>query len=568
MRRKLIFALAPLVLACSARPKVAATPEPPGATSTSNTPSGRPDLGDRVGSANFPTSCSPSEKGEMDRAVALLHSFFYDEARRRFQAIAERDSKCAMAQWGVAMTYWHPIWAAPRPDELEAGLAAVKKARSIEPVSPRERAYIEAIEAFYVAPTGSAEPASQSCHGVVVSDHMKGALAYEGKMQSVVAQFPGDIEAKAFYALALLATHPPTDATLAKPAKAARILEELFPANPDHPGIAHYLIHSYDYPPVAEKGLPAARSYARMAPWVPHALHMPSHIFTRLGMWEDSAASNLAAAEAARKYEARFHPGAHAAEELHALDYMVYAYLQSGQDAKAKSIVDYVATIDKTNPPVDLVAGSPFATIPARYALERRKWAEAAALKPTKLATNLPFIEAHVAYANAIGSARSNDPAGVKAGILRLKELRDAIHDPKYQYFVKQVDVQRAAAEAWLLRVTGDKKAAIAAMRSAADTEDALGKHPSTPGAVLPIREQLADLLYEEGDAAESLAEYERALRTTPNRLLALSGAAHAADRAHDATRAQSYFEKIAAIRGTGDGRNEIAEARARVKKQ
>jgi len=498
----------------------------------------------------------------MNRAVALLHSFFYDEARRRFRGISESDPACAMAHWGVAMTYWHPIWQAPRPDELEAGLAAVRKARKLDLGDPRERAYVEAIEAFYAAPAASVEPASQSCHGVVASDHKKGALAYEEAMQKLVERFPDDAEAKVFYALALLATHPPTDSTLARPMRAARILEDLSPTHPDHPGIAHYLIHSYDYPSTAERGLPAARAYAKMAPWVPHALHMPSHIFTRLGMWGDSVASNLAAAEAARKYEVRFHPGAHAAEEVHALDYLTYAYLQTGEDAKAKLILDYIATIDRTNPGVDLVAGYPFGTIPARYALERRKWAEAAALATPKLAETLPFVEANVVYARAIGNARSSNTKGVRAAIERLRTLRDAIRDPKYQFFVRQIDVQLATSEAWLLHVSGEKEAR-AAMRAAADAEDALGKHPVTPGSVLPVREQLGDLLLEQGDAAGALAEYQRSLAAAPNRLLGLYGAARAADRALDARAARSYFEKVVAVAGAGTAREEVAEARA-----
>jgi hypothetical protein len=480
------------------------------------------ELGDRVGTTYFPTSCAPATQVEMDRAVALLHSFFYDEARRRFRLVAERDPSCAMAQWGVAMTLWHPIWQAPRADEMADGITALRMARAATPGTPRERAYIDALEGFYLAPAGGDEPASQSCHGVVSSDHVKGAKAYEARMADLVAQYPDDLEAKVFHALALLAVHPPTDVTLEKPRLAARTLEALFPAHPDHPGIAHYLIHAYDYPSLAEKGLPAARAYARMAPWVPHALHMPSHIFTRLGMWEDSVRANLAAASAARKYEAQFHPGAHAAEEVHALDYVAYAYLQTAEDAKAGEIVAYLATIDRTSPELDLVAGYPFATIPARYALERRSWKEAAALWPSRLAKSLPFIEANVVYARAIGAARSGDTEGARAAVERLGALRDAITEVKFAFFVKQVELQRRAGEAWLLHAEHRESEALLAMRAAADLEEAIGKHPVTPGAILPVREQLGDLLFEQGQASASLAEHERSLATSPNRFAGL----------------------------------------------
>jgi len=521
------------------------------------------ELGDRVGTTHFATSCSPAVQPEMDRAVALLHSFFYDEARRRFRLIAAREPTCAMAQWGVAMTLWHPIWQAPRPDEVAEGVAALDLAHAAAPKTPRERAYVAALDAFYFAPAGSNEPASQSCHGVVSSDHVKGAQAYEQKMAALVAQYPDDVEAKVFHALALLAVHPPTDATLAKPRLAAQTLEGLFPGHPDHPGIAHYLIHAYDYPPLAERGLPAARAYAKMAPWVPHALHMPSHIFTRLGMWNDAIAANLAAAAAARKYEAQFHPGAHAAEELHALDYVAYAYLQTAQDAKAGEIVAYLGTIDRTNPAVDLVAGYPFATIPARYALERRNWKEAAALTPTGLAKNLPFIEANVVYARAIGAARSGDKETARAAVERLGVLRDAIKEAKFAFFVKQVELQRRAGEAWLLHAERKEPEALAAMRAAAELEDEIGKHPVTPGAVVPVREQLGDLLLEQGQAAAALVEHERSLAASPNRFAGLHGAARAADLAGNRAKARGYYEKLVALAAGGEPRPEVAEARA-----
>jgi hypothetical protein len=467
------------------------------------------------------------------------------------------------------MTYWHPLWQAPRPDEFEAGLAASRRARSLGSKTARERAYIDALAAFYDAPIQASDAAiqtaTQTCHGVVTGDHKKGALAYEGKMAELTRSFPDDVEGRVFYALALLATASPTDTTYAHPLASARILEGLYPTHHDHPGIAHYLIHSYDYPPLAERGLPAARAYAQMAPWVPHALHMPSHIFTRLGMWQDSITSNLAAAAAARRYEERFHPGAHAAEELHALDYLTYAYLQAGEDDKAREIVGEVAKIERTYPSVDLVASYPFGAIPARFVLERRSWAEAAELTVPPLAKNLPFAEANVELARALGAAHLKDTSKARAAVDRIAALRDAIQDPKYSYFVKHVGVQHAAAEAWALQAEGKREAAAKELHDAADAEDALGKHPVTPGSVVPIRELYAELLLEQGDAASALREFERSLVSAPNRLAGLCGAARAADRARDVDKAHAYYARIVAS-AKGSARACVVDAQARLR--
>ena len=527
------------------------------------TTSASKELGENVGTTHFATSCAPTVQAEMDRSVALLHSFFYDEARRRFGLVAEQDPSCAMAQWGIAMTYWHPLWQAPRPDDMTVGNAAIQRARAAAPKTPREQMYIDALEGFYVAPTGSDEPASQSCHGVVSSDHVKGAQIYEARMAALAAQFPDDVEAQVFHALALLAVHSPMDRTLAKPRMAAAVLEPLFARYPDHPGIVHYLIHAYDYPELAERGLPAARAYAHMAPWVPHALHMPSHIFTRLGMWNESVASNLAAASAAKKYELQYHPGAHAAEELHALDYVTYGYLQTGQDEKAREIVAYLGTIERTNPEKDLVSGYPFATIPARYALERRSWKEAASLTPSPLATRLPFVEANIVYARAIGAARSGDAANARAAVQRLGVLRDSITDLGFTFFAKQAELQRMASEGWALHAEHHEGEALVAMRGAAEMEDALGKHPVTPGAILPVREQLGDLLLEQGDAASAVKEYERSLAISPNRFAGLYGAARASARAGDNAKARAYYDRLVALAARDAQRPELAEARA-----
>ena len=301
----------------------------------------QPTIGDlrKTGTVHLATSCAPSVQEDFEHATALLHSFFYDEARRVFTQVATRDPKCAMAQWGIAMTEWHPLWTPPGPEEMKAGQEAIAKAKAIGGKTDLERGYIASLEAFYGAATvqGASGEVGLSCHGSTGGgDHPARAAAYEKAMAQLYAQHPDDVEVATFYALSLLGSASPTDKTLKNQTRATQILEPLFVKNPSHPGIVHYLIHGYDYPPVAEKGLPAAKAYADIAPWVPHALHMPAHIFTRLGMWNDVIASNLASADASRQYAARAHPDATSFEELHALDYMIYGYLQTGQDAQGQ----------------------------------------------------------------------------------------------------------------------------------------------------------------------------------------------------------------------------------------
>src|SRR5438093_9862914 len=337
-----------------------------------------PEPGDlrAAGKVDFPISCTPAVQSEFARGVALLHSFFYEEARRIFTSVAEQDPKCAMAQWGIAMTWWHPIWTPPTPDEMSAGKAAIQKAMAMKAGTDLERGFIAALNAYYNTPDGPATgEVGQSCHGPVGPRDR--VIAYEKAMRTLYERYPDDVETQTFYALAVLAVGyaNPTDTTLSNQLKAAGILEKLWKKNPNHPGVAHYLIHSYDYPALAERGLAAARSYGSIAPWVPHALHMPSHIFTRLGMWEESIAANRSSAYAARPYPAMRHRDATEAEELHALDYMTYSYLQEGQDAKAKDIVDFVATVRKTNPALEFSGAYALAAIPTRYAFERNDWA-------------------------------------------------------------------------------------------------------------------------------------------------------------------------------------------------
>jgi len=328
-----------------------------------------PEPGDlrAAGTIDFKVSCATEVRPEFTRGVALLHSFFYEEARRIFTSVAEQDPNCAMAQWGIAMTWWHPIWTPPTSDEMRAGKAAAEKALAMKTGTDLERGFITALNVYYnTSDSPNTGAVGQSCHGPVGARDR--VVAYEKAMRQLSEKYPDDFEAQTFYAFAILAAGyaSPTDTTLAKQLQAAALLEKLWKKNRNHPGVVHYLIHSYDYPALAERGLAAARSYGSIAPWVPHALHMPSHIFTRLGMWEESVAANRSSADASRAYAAMRHRDATEAEELHALDYTVYSYLQEGQDAKAKEIVDFTATVRKTNPELEFSAAYALAAIMVR----------------------------------------------------------------------------------------------------------------------------------------------------------------------------------------------------------
>src|SRR5256885_2258034 len=525
-----------------------------------------PEPGDlrAAGKVEFPISCPPSVESEFSRGVALLHSFFYEEARRVFTSVAERDPKCAMAQWGIAMTWWHPIWTPPTPDEMSAGKAAIQKAMAMKAGTDLERGYITALNAYYNTPDGPATgDVGQSCHGPVGPRDR--VIAYEKAMRTLYERNPDDVETQTFYALAVLAVGyaNPTDTTLSNQLKAAGILEKLWTKNPDHPGVAHYLIHSYDYPALAERGLAAARSYGSIAPWVPHALHMPSHIFTRLGMWEESIAANRSSADASRAYAAKRHREATEAEELHALDYMAYSYLQEGQDAKAKEIVDFTATVRKTNPELEFSGAYALAAIPSRYALERNAWSDAAALRVPELPhwSSFPFMEALIEYAHALGRAHTGDLEGARKAMDRMRQLRDATSDPKFDYFKRQLDQQMQAASAWVAYGENKKEDAVGILRRAADAEDILGKHPVSPGALVPAREQLGDLLLALDRPKEAQQEVEAALKIYPGRFRGLYGAAQAAGQTGEKEKAQHYYAKLTEQTAKADGsRSELAE--------
>jgi len=519
-----------------------------------------------VGKVAFPITCAPDVQSDFVRGVALLHSFFYEEARRVFTSMAERDPKCAMAQWGIAMTWWHPIWTPPTPDEMRAGKAAIEKAMSMNAGSDRERGFITALNTYYnTQDSSSAAPVGQSCHGPVGPRDR--VIAYEKAMRQLRDKYPDDFEVQTFYAFAVLATGyaTPNDTSLSKQLEAAGILEKLWKQNANHPGVVHYLIHSYDYPQFAQRGLTAAQTYDSIAPWVPHALHMPSHIFTRLGMWDESIAANRVSAEASRAYAAMRHRDATEAEELHALDYMAYSYLQEAQDVEAKKIVDVAAKVRKTNPELEFSAAYALAAIPTRYAFERNDWAAAANLPIPNVAhwSSFPFMEALIEYGHALGRAHTGDLDGARKAIARMQQLRDATKEPKFDYFKSHLDLQMQAASAWLAAAEGKKNDAMDMLRRAADSEDILGKHPVSPGAFVPIREQLGALLLEMGQPTEAQREFEAALKIYPGRFRGLYGAAQAAELAGDNENASRYYTKLAAQTSkAGGSRDELNHVR------
>ena len=544
---------------------------PAGAATNSLTPA----LGDlgKVGTVQFPTSCDPATQKEFERGVALLHSFFYEEARRVFTEVAKKDPACAMAWWGVAMTYYHPLWTAPDSSELAAGSAAVEKALAATHANEREKEYVKAIEAFYSgldAPAIETTPGAPSCHGTTLMDPRGRAACFRREMEKVANRHPDDTDAAAFYALSLIATATPGDPTLANQKQAAGILAPLFAKLPNHPGLAHYLIHANDYPPLAKSGLLAANTYADIAPFVPHALHMPSHIYTRLGMWKETIESNRASADAARKYEAAYHPGAASFEELHALDYLAYAYLQIGADSKVEEILARLRSIKKTHPETDFAVGYAFGAIPARYALERKAFKDASqlAIQPMPFWSKLPFAEGHIVYARAIGAARSVDTLTAKAASRRLEELSMASVDPRYKYFAQQMGLQREAVRGVLAIARGNRQEGVERLRIAAAREDSLGKHPVSPGAILPIREVLADALFGSRRYSEALLEYQAVLRIYPGRLNAIYGAAVCAERGGAKDEARRYYADLLEMTKDGDGkRPEIEQARAALKR-
>jgi tetratricopeptide (TPR) repeat protein len=465
---------------------------------------------EKLGKVSFPISCVPDVQGRFDRGVALLHSFAYNAAEEAFQDVAELDPRCAMAHWGVAMTYFHQLWDPPiELATISSAQKEVHRAQQIGAGSERERQFIHALSLLY--------------QDTATVPYRTRVLNYEQAMSHFAAENRKDVEAQVFYALALLASANPTDKTHAKQKKAADLLEPIDRAYPQHPGAPHYLIHAYDNAELAPKGLAAARAYSQIAPSAPHALHMPSHIFTRLGLWDDSINSNLAAREAA-------HRQGDTGEELHAMDYLVYAYLQSGRDNDAARVIQQLKNMPTPDVGEFKIAYASTA-MPIRYEVERSQWANAAGIVPRPAAP--PNVAAIGVWARGLGLARSGHAAEASAEIDRLRQLEEQLRTSGDDYWATQVGILRREVMAWSAQANGKTDEAAALMRRSADEEDAIEKLPVTPGPIVPAREQLGFLLLEQKHPGPALKEFETALVNAPGRRGALQGAAQAAELSH-----------------------------------
>ncbi len=502
-----------------------------------------------LGTVSFETSCSAAVQPKFNRAVALMHSFQFGPAIQGFNAVLAQDPSCAIADWGIALSSWgNPFAGSKSPAQLQQGLKAVLDARAVSAKTERERAYVDAVAHLYV----------DSAH----IDQQQRLLAYEHAMQSVSAAYPQDTEATIFYALALASDADPRDKTYAKQLKAGALLEALFAQQPDHPGLAHYIIHAYDQPALASRAAAAARRYGEIAPSTPHALHMPSHTFTRLGDWQSSITSNTSSASAA---ETAGQP----ADVLHASDYLVYAYLQTAQDASARRVVDSSAKTFLHFDPAHTTGAAPasaaffaHAAIPARYCLERRAWAEAARLEA--LPSSFPFTDAITYFARGVGAAHLKDTSTARAAIASLQQLRDKLMETDDSYWANQVDMQREEVAALLAYNEGHADEALTGMRHAAALEDKTELATVTPGPLTPAHEMLGDLLLQLKQPTEALEQYEASLTRNPNRFWSLYGAATAARQADNAQKADAYLQKLVTLGAAADQptRPELAEAR------
>jgi tetratricopeptide (TPR) repeat protein len=502
---------------------------------------------EELGSVHFDTSCTKAVAADFTRAVALLHSFQYEKADQTFTQLAAKDPNCAMAQWGVAMANYHGLWDNGDMDRGRAALnQASERAATTKQTTAREKAYIAALGEIY-----KQDGKESYAH----------AQAFEQKMRALQAEYPKDTEAAIFHALTLAITAPKTDKTFANQSRCGEILEPIFQKQPHHPGVAHYLIHCYDNPVLAERALPAARVYAKIAPASAHAHHMPSHIFTRVGLWYESITSNANSAALAAKMEETSKNGEARDQRLHAMDYLEYAYLQSGRVTQARSVLDEM----KSLPPISgltLTGNYATAAIPARYAVELGNWEEASKLQVDE--TCVPWAQAITWTAIGIGSARFGNLDRAKQAEQTLASLREAIAAKKNTYWSNQVEVQRREVAAWTAEQTGSHDEAVSSMRAAAELEDSMDKHAVTPGAVTPAREMLAQLLLLQNQPKQAVTEYETVLKVAPNRFNALYGAATAAESVGDAVTASSYFRRLAQI-AVGDERPELVTARKKM---
>ena len=516
----------------------------------------RHDPAEKLGVVNFKISCNAQAQKQFNRAVAWLHSFEYEEAEKAFTEVTKIDPKCSMGYWGIAMSNFHPLWAPSSAAELKKGSDAIAQAKNATAGTQRERDFISAIEVFY------------KDHDKL--DHQARTFAHSDAMKQLHQSNPADREAGIFYALTLIATGMMShDKSYVREKQAAQILNSVLAREPQHPGVAHYLIHSYDYPALAQLALPAARAYAKIAPASAHAQHMPSHIFIRLGLWQEAINSNLDAKAAAKAFAVRNKMGGVWDEQLHAMDYLAYAYLQLAQDKQAAGVLQEVNKIQKIEPESFKVAYA-VSAIPARYVLERRQWNEAARLELSSDYLKqfpwqrFPWATAHIHFARAIGAARAGDAASARREVETLTTIQQTLTGVKGDYdWARQVEIQRQVATAWLAYAEGKQEEAVQLLRKAADLDDATDKHPVTPGSILPAREQLGELLLEIKQPAAALREFETSFKSTPQRFNGLYGAARAAQLTGDQIAARNYYRKLMQlVRGTDSDRPEINEAK------
>ncbi|MGE0449472.1 MAG: hypothetical protein AB7Q29_07805 [Vicinamibacterales bacterium] len=502
--------------------------------------------GSQLGRAHFATSCSPAAQEEFDRALTMLHSFFFPETVKTFSAIPTVDPTCAIAYWGIAISQRPNPLVGPFDDGvLQRGIDAVDRGLAMGPKTDRERDWLLALREEY--------------RDFKTVDQETRSRNYARAMEGLHQKYPDDVEATIFYALALNEAWDHDDKTYADLLRAAQLLEPIQLRYPDHPGVAHYIIHSYDFPPLAQRGLAAANRYADLAPAAPHALHMPSHIYSMLGMWEASIAANVKTVALGKAYAAAakldgVYPG-----DLHSYDFMQYAYLQLGQDEKARGLVREVGAITKVYTP-RLSTETGQSAVPARYCLERQDWACAATLEPIGLS---PAAEAITYFSRALGKARGSDPASAAADIEALTRLRRQLEITSQRYWVEQLDIQMLAARAWMAFGRGARDEAMTSMRAAADREDRSEKHVAMENRLYPMRELLADMLLADGDAAGALVEYEKSLENAPARLRGLYGAAKAAELGGAATKAHDYYRALLRLTVNADTeRPELREAK------
>lgn len=492
----------------------------------------------QLGSVKFQNSCSPKVQDKLTRGIAMLHSFWFPAAESTFQEVGAEDPSCAIAAWGFAsILMYNPFVGVVPPKDVERAQAAIAKGRQMGAKTQREKDYVEAVAAYW----------DNFANRTERDRTVARSKAYE----ALAAKYPKDDEAQIFNGLYLIAVQERSDQTYKDALKAAAILEKQFARHPHHPGVAHYLIHAYDAPPTAHKGVASAKRYASIAPAAPHALHMPSHIFTRVGAWKDSASSNRRSADAAIK-------GREGDDALHALDYVVYAYLQLARDSEARATLQEALGITGHTP--RFIAPYALAAMPARFAVERGAWRDAAQLQP--VATKFPFADALYHQARALGAARLGDVAAAKADMEQITRKRDALRAAKNDYWATEVEVMRLSSAAWIALAENQSDEALRLMREAADMEDKNEKHPVTPGRLLPAREMLGELLMEVKRPGDALKEYEASHKREPERFRGLYGAALAAEMAGDAKAARRYYQRLVQVAGKGQARAELTLAK------